>query len=116
MSYLDMTQQDCNEVIGEAFLQVAKRVGVSTNLTETSWSLVHLEGIQKILLDEIQEIDLVAARTLSLYVDSYREWYEASCRFTKGDATKQEVQSLMEKRGLMRQALTNYLMAQFPLS
>jgi hypothetical protein len=104
--YLAMTQSDFEEVIEEAPLIVAKRLGLADDLERAQ------------LRAEIIKIDPLAAGLLEKFIEVYTEWWTTSSAAIQGEPGSIEsahnIQRLIDKRGRMRSALMNYLNSQYP--
>ncbi len=104
--YLTMTQQDFEDVINEAPRIVAQRLPLSADQKQGN------------LRDEIRKVDPLAAGLLEKFIETYTEWWKASCAATQGEPDSKEsakdIQRLIDKRGQMRSALISYLNSQYP--
>ncbi len=105
--YLNMTQQDFEDVIDDAPPIVATRLGLSVDQDQNQ------------LLGQIRQTDPpLAAGLLEKFIEAYKEWWTASCATTQGgpDSTESAkvIWRLIDKRGQMRSALMSYLNSQYP--
>jgi hypothetical protein len=104
--YLNMTQQDFEDVIDDAPRIVATRLGLS------------VDQVQNQLLGQIRQTDPLAAGLLEKFIKAYKEWWTASCATTQGGPDSTEsvkvIWRLIDKRGQMRSALMSYLNSQYP--
>jgi len=105
--YLSMTEQDYEEVIKEARIVVAKRLGISVD-REPVW----------FLRSAIRCRDSLAADLLDKFIEVYTDWWKASCSTTQGESDSKEtikrIKLLIDRRGLMRTALMSYLNSLYP--
>jgi hypothetical protein len=105
--YLTMTDQDFQDVIQEAPIMVARRIGVSSDQDPSQ------------LLEAIEQQDKLASGLLNKFIDAYTEWWQTSSKLIQGEKQAPEmvddIQKLIDKRSQIRLALLNYLNSQYPL-
>lgn len=97
--YLSMTQGDFEDVIHEAPLIVAWRMGIP------------IDSDPDYVKAEIMAKDPLAAALLDKYIKVYTEWWETSGKVKPENV--EAIRRLIDRRGLIRSSLMNYLNSEY---